>query len=147
MRFFSVCLLISVFWLWIYPQSLCSSSTFWDTEVLRKSTVSTNNYFPNNFHYDFLKRTWLNNPDCFCFICDEYMFEKFCLNVSDFLRKAYIHTYCTPKLVCKICLRLWINKKKWSFFNYKIPMIWCEPSNRRLLLVCNNNHRVNLWPA
>lgn len=87
------------------------------------------------------KRTCLNNPDCFCVICGEYMFQKFRLNVPDFVKKAYFDYFgfplpsnakpWIPSLLCKSCvksLRLWANKKR-PTFKYKAPMIWCQPSN------------------
>ncbi|GBP00717.1 hypothetical protein EVAR_68266_1 [Eumeta japonica] len=35
-------------------------------------------------------------PDCFCVICEEYMFKKFRLNVSDFVKKAYLDYFGFP---------------------------------------------------
>lgn len=69
------------------------------------------------------------------------MFKECRLNVSDFVKQAYMDYFgkpletnikpWIPNLVCKSCvesLRLWANKKR-PTFKYKSPMIWREPSN------------------
>ena len=35
------------------------------------------------------RRQCQNNPDVFCYICDEYMMAKYRLNVKDFTKRAY----------------------------------------------------------
>ena len=43
------------------------------------------------------RRQCRNHPDVFCYICGEYVLEKYCLNVKDFTKKAY-KTYFGIKL-------------------------------------------------
>ena len=86
------------------------------------------------------RRVCINDPNSFCHICGEYIFQKYRLSVSDFVKQAYLKCcgfpletknkyYWVPNVVCKICveeLRLWTTKKRISF-KFQSPMIWGEP--------------------
>ena len=81
------------------------------------------------------------NPDCFCYICGEYIFEKYRKPISDFVKTVY-HQYfkidlCNqdkpwvPHIVCQncaVCLRLWSSGKR-DAVKFVTPMIWREPQN------------------
>lgn len=86
-------------------------------------------------------RVCVNNPNHFCFICGEYMFKKYRLNVTAFVNEAYKNYFghpmdmkkkpWIPQKVCKTCvefLPLWTNKKR-NRFRYGIAMIWDKPVN------------------
>lgn len=84
------------------------------------------------------RRTCVNNPDSLCFICGElggeYMFQDYLLNVSDFVKLAYMDYFWKPldinskpwirNMMCKSCvsLRLCPNIKR-PTFKYKRAMI------------------------
>lgn len=87
------------------------------------------------------RRVCNNDPNCFCYICGEYVFQKFRLSVTDFVKQAYLECFgfpiksqnkpWAPSVVCKVCveeLRLWATKKRLSF-KFQSPMMWREPLN------------------
>ena len=89
------------------------------------------------------KRSCVNNPNHFCFICGEYtrICKEYRLNATAFVKKSYMNYFrhpldmknkpWVPQKVCKICvefLRLWTNEKR-NKFRYETAMIWNEPQN------------------
>ncbi|GFV66831.1 uncharacterized protein TNCV_4303921 [Trichonephila clavipes] len=86
-------------------------------------------------------RRCVPNPDCFCYICGEYVFAKYRKPISDFVKTAY-HQYfkiklCNqdkpwvPHIVCQkcvVCLRLWPSGKRDAVM-FETPMISREPQN------------------
>lgn len=87
------------------------------------------------------RRVCVNDPNHFCFICGEYIFKEYRLNVTAFVIEAYKNYFghplemkdkpWIPQKVCKTCvefLRLWTNKKR-NRFRYETAMIWIEPLN------------------
>ncbi|GFX44248.1 uncharacterized protein TNCV_4376361 [Trichonephila clavipes] len=87
------------------------------------------------------RRCCVLNPDCFCYICGEYVFAKYRKPISDFVKTAY-HQYfkiklCNqdkpwvPHIVCQkyvVCLRLWSRGKRDAVM-FETPMIWRKPQN------------------
>ncbi|GFU79537.1 uncharacterized protein TNCV_2915971 [Trichonephila clavipes] len=87
------------------------------------------------------RRCCVLNPDCFSYICGEYVFPKYRKPISDFVKTAY-HQYfkiklCNqgkpwvPHIVCQKCmvyLRLWSSGKRDAVM-FETPMIWREPQN------------------
>ena len=59
------------------------------------------------------RRSCVNDPDIFCYICGEYMKKKHCFNVRDFTKRAYEAYFgmkledqdkqWAPHKVCKNC--------------------------------------------
>ena len=87
------------------------------------------------------RRVCVNDLNHFCFICGEYIFKEYRLNVTAFVIEAYKNYFghtlemkdkpWIPQKVCKTCvefLRLWTNKKR-NRFRYETAMIWTEPLN------------------
>ena len=87
------------------------------------------------------RRSCVNNPDMFCYICGEYTFEKNRKTISDFVRRAYLGYFgvklgdqdrtWAPHIVCKTCtehLRQWTNGKR-KCLRFGVPMVWREPQN------------------
>ncbi|EFA13536.1 hypothetical protein TcasGA2_TC005054 [Tribolium castaneum] len=87
------------------------------------------------------RRSCLNNPNSFCYVCGEYTLKKFRKPISEFVQNAYfayfnleikdIDKTWTPNNVCKMCtehLRQWINGQR-SHLKCSVPMIWKEPKN------------------
>lgn len=87
------------------------------------------------------RRRCLNNPQCFCYICGEYVFQNYRKSITNFVKTAYydyfkVQVYnldkpWVPKTVCQNCvvsLRQWLNGKRNSL-KFKTPMIWQEPKN------------------
>lgn len=87
------------------------------------------------------KRSCLNNPNTFCYICGEYVVKKFRKPINDFVKKTYFEYFkiqitlldrpWLPKIVCKLCaehLRQWASGKR-AHMKFSVPMIWSEPKN------------------
>lgn len=87
------------------------------------------------------KRSCVNHPDVFCYICGEYTLKENRKNISDFVKKAYVGYFgvrlgdqdktWAPHQVCKTCtehLRQWTNGKRRSL-KFGVPMVWREPKN------------------
>lgn len=87
------------------------------------------------------RRKCLNDPDCFCYICGEYIFSDQKKSISDFVKRAYNSYFkiklgdqdktWAPHIVCKVCvehLRQWTNGTRKSL-KFGIPMIWREQRN------------------
>lgn len=87
------------------------------------------------------RRSCVNHPDVFCYVCGEYTFKENRKPVTDFVKRAY-NAYFSVKLgdqdklwaphfVCKTCtehLRQWTNGKRRSL-KFGIPMVWREQKN------------------
>lgn len=87
------------------------------------------------------RRSCINNPDTFCYICGTYVIKKFRKPLTAFVKKAYFDYFnikikeltvpWLPKIVCKLCvehLRQWASGKR-AHLKYSVPMIWSEPKN------------------
>ena len=87
------------------------------------------------------RRRCLNNPDHFCYICGEYVFNDCRKVISELVKNTYFEYFgmlldkneksWAPNCVCKSCveyLRLWKNGKR-SAFKFGTPTIWREPRN------------------
>lgn len=87
------------------------------------------------------RRRCLNNPDHFCYICGEYVFNKCRKVISELVKNTYFEYFgmlldkneksWAPNCVCKSCveyLRLWKSGKR-SAFKFGTPTIWREPRN------------------
>lgn len=81
-----------------------------------------------------------NHPDVFCYICGEYTFLDNRVNISDFIKRAYLGYFgvklgdqdkaWAPHIVCKTCsehLRQWTKGKR--SLKFGVPMVWREPRN------------------
>lgn len=87
------------------------------------------------------RRSCLNSPNVFCYICGEYTVAKQRKNITDFVRQAYQAYFgvqlgdqdksWAPHIVCKTCvecLRQWSDQKRKSL-KFGVPMVWREPKN------------------
>ena len=86
-------------------------------------------------------RGCVNSPNCFCYICGEFVVKKDRRNITVFVRKVY-HAYFgvrlgdinkawAPQVTCVVCvedLRRWAAGKKKSL-RFGIPMVWREQQN------------------
>ncbi|XP_073532722.1 uncharacterized protein [Phyllobates terribilis] len=87
------------------------------------------------------RRSCLNDPDSFCYICGEYTLPKHRRNITDFVKKVYLayfgvmlgdqDKFWAPHIVCKACIEL---LRKWSrgqrkSFKFGVPMVWREQKN------------------
>lgn len=83
----------------------------------------------------------VTSPDCFCYICGNYVVKEQQRNISDFVEKVYFAYFgmklgdqdkpWAPHKVCSICdeeLRQWSQGEK-KMFRFGIPMVWREPKN------------------
>lgn len=89
----------------------------------------------------YCRRTCLNSPDSFCYICGSYTLQKQRQRITEFVQKAYRAYFgmklgdqeksWAPHVACKTCvegLRNWSKGLKKSL-SFGIPMIWREPRN------------------
>ncbi|CAH2086043.1 unnamed protein product [Euphydryas editha] len=87
------------------------------------------------------RRSRLNNPNTFCYVCGEYVVKKLRKPITEFVKKAYFAYFkieikdldrpWLPKIVCKMCiehLRQWTSGKR-AHMKFSVPMIWSEPKN------------------
>ncbi|GFY75330.1 uncharacterized protein TNIN_349391 [Trichonephila inaurata madagascariensis] len=86
------------------------------------------------------RRCCVLNPDCFCYICDEYVFKKYRKPIPDFVKTAYHYFKIklrnqdkpwVPHIAfqkCVVCLRLWSSGKRDAVM-FETPTIWREPQN------------------
>lgn len=87
------------------------------------------------------RRSCVNHPDVFCYVCGEYTFIENRKPISDFLKRAYLAYFSVklgdqdktwaPHSVCKTCtehLRQWTNGKRRNL-KFGVPMVWREPRN------------------
>ena len=87
------------------------------------------------------RKSCLNDPDVFCYICGQYTLKPNRNHVTSFIKRAYLAYFgvklgdqdkpWVPHIVCKTCtehLRQWTQGKRKSM-NFGIPMIWREPQN------------------
>ena len=87
------------------------------------------------------RRKCLNHPDKFCYICGEFCLTENRLNITIFIRQAYLAYFgCmlgdqdkewAPHIVCKGCtehLRDWTKGKR-KGLTFGVPMVWMEPQN------------------
>ncbi|GFT83345.1 uncharacterized protein TNCV_1555601 [Trichonephila clavipes] len=98
-------------------------------------------YFVAFFDMASSRRCCVLNPDCFCYICGEYVFAKYRKPILDFVKTAY-HQYFKIKLCnqdklwvphivyqkCAVSLQLWSSEKRDAVM-FETPMIWREPQN------------------
>jgi hypothetical protein len=88
-------------------------------------------------------RGCVNSPNCFCYICGEFMIKKHQRNIKGFIIKLY-YTYfgvkmgyqdksCAPHKVCYVCvedLRNWSKlKQTQNACRFGVPLIWKEPKS------------------
>ena len=87
------------------------------------------------------RRSCMNHPDVFYYICGEYTQKASRKPISEFVKRAYVGYFgvklgdqdepWAPHIVCKICtehLRQWTNGKR-SCLKFGVPMVWREPKN------------------
>nr|CAI5861869.1 unnamed protein product [Callosobruchus analis] len=87
------------------------------------------------------RRSCVNQPDVFCYICGEYMFQQNRRAITEFVKQAYLAYFgvklgdqdktWAPHLVCKTCteqLRQWTTGKR-KCLKFGVPMVWREPKN------------------
>ena len=87
------------------------------------------------------RRSCLNNPDSFCYICGEYTFKENRKTLCDFIKKAYLGYFgvklgdqdknWAPHQVCKTCtehLRQWTTGKRKNL-KFGNPLVCREPKN------------------
>lgn len=86
------------------------------------------------------RRTCVNDPDCFCYVCGQFMTKSQRKNITSLVKSAY-HAYFgvrlgdqdkkwAPHTVCASCyLRLtqWLHGKNKVLF--AVPMVWREPKD------------------
>ena len=109
------------------------------------------------------RRSCVNDPDIFCYICGEYMKKGHRFNVRDFTKRTY-EPYFGLKLggsrqamdhkVCKNCtdiLRLWTQGKV-KAMRFGVPMVWRSPKNYHddcyfcmVSMSGWNRHKKNSW--
>ena len=83
------------------------------------------------------RRSCVNDPNVFCYICGEYTLEQNRKLITDFVKQAYLAYFkvklgdqdksWTPHNACKTCiehLRQWTKKQRFA-----IPMRWREPKD------------------
>lgn len=84
------------------------------------------------------RRSCVNNPDCFCYICGKYSTSDQRKNMTKRLRVAYRHYFgCeigdqtkswAPHFCCTVCysgLTQWLNGKR-NRMPFAVPMVWRE---------------------
>ncbi|CAH1113218.1 unnamed protein product [Psylliodes chrysocephalus] len=87
------------------------------------------------------RRRCLNNPDHFCYVCGEYVFNYCRKVISELVKNNYFEYFeilldkneksWAPNCVCKSCveyLRLWKSGKR-NAFKFETPTIWRDPRN------------------
>lgn len=87
------------------------------------------------------KRSCLNDPNLFCYICGEYTIKKCRKPITKSVQSAYfayfnmeikdLDKHWIPSIVCKMCsehLRQWNNGKRRQL-KFGVPMVWREPKN------------------
>lgn len=87
------------------------------------------------------RKSCINHPDVFCYICGEYTSQENRKTITDFVKRAYIGYFgvklgdqdktWAPHVVCKTCtehLRQWTTGKR-RCLKFGIPMVWREPKN------------------
>lgn len=104
------------------------------------------------------RRSCVNDPNMFCYICGEYTVKKFRKPITDFIKSAYFSYFNSqiedknkpwiPQIVCKMCyehLRQWVSGKR-SRMRFGVPMQWREPKNHfdDCYFCCVNLHGVNV---
>ena len=109
------------------------------------------------------RRSCVNDPDIFCYICGEYMKKGHRFNVRDFTKRTY-EPYFGLKLggsrqamnhkVCKNCtdiVRLWTQGKV-KAMQFGVPMVWRSPKNHHddcyfcmVSMTGWNRHKKNSW--
>ncbi|CAH1099085.1 unnamed protein product [Psylliodes chrysocephalus] len=95
------------------------------------------------------RRSCVNQPDVFCYICGEYMFLKNRQTITDFVKRAYLEYFgvnlgdkgknWAPHLVCKTFtdnLRQWTTGKR-KCLKFDVPMVWRKPKNHFNDLISN----------
>ena len=87
------------------------------------------------------RRSCVNDPNVFYYICGEYTLEHNQKLITNFVKQAYL-TYFkvklgdqdkswAPHIVCKTCfehLRQWTKKQR-KCLRFAIPMVWREPKD------------------
>lgn len=87
------------------------------------------------------RRSCINHPDVFCYICGEYTFKENRKSISIFVKQVYLAYFgvsigdqdktWAPHNVCKTCiedLRNWTKGKR-KCMKFGVPMVWREPKN------------------
>lgn len=87
------------------------------------------------------RRSCVNHPDVFCYVCGEYTLKENRKSITDFVKRAYLGYFgvrlgdqdktWAPHIVCKTCtehLRQWTTGKRNSL-KFGVPMVWREPTN------------------
>lgn len=106
---------------------MCTFSSFYSVKT--KTMASTS------------RRSCVNHPDVFCYVCGEYTVKESRKTISEFVKRSYLAYFgvhlgdqdksWAPHVVCKTCgehLRQWtIGNRKCLKFG--VPMVWREPRN------------------
>ena len=87
------------------------------------------------------RRSCVNDPNVFCYICGEYTLEHNQNLITDFVKQAYLAYFkvklgdqdksWAPHIVCKTCighLRQWTKKQR-KGLRFAIPMVWRKPKD------------------
>jgi hypothetical protein len=87
------------------------------------------------------RRQCLNNPNVFCYICENFVVKKQRQNINFFFKTAYFVYFgiklgdqdnlWAPHTVCSVCvedLRNWTKGKK-KTLQFGIPNVWRQPIN------------------
>lgn len=87
------------------------------------------------------RRTCVNHPDVFCYVCGEYTLKESRKTISDFVKRTYLAYFgvhlgdqdksWAPHFICKTCvehLRQWTTGKR-KCLKFGVPMVWREPRN------------------
>src|SRR5215469_8788343 len=87
------------------------------------------------------RRTCINDPDNFCYVCGQYTLKKQRRNINSQVRKAYkLYFGCelgdqdkkwAPHICCASCtfrLKNWLEGSR-SSGSFAVPMIWREPQD------------------
>ena len=84
------------------------------------------------------RRSCVNDPDVFRYICGEYALEHNRKLITDFVKQAYFKVKLgdqdkswAPHIVCKTCIKHLRQgtKKQRKGLRFAIPMVWREPKD------------------
>lgn len=102
------------------------------------------------------RRSCLNDPNVFCYICGEYIIKKFRKPITDFIKCIFFVLHVAncrrkknwiPQNVCKTCcehLRQWVSDRRSMRFG--VPMQWREQKNHSddCYFCCANLRGINV---
>ena len=87
------------------------------------------------------RRSCINDPNQFCYVCGEYILKENRRKITEFLADTYSDYFginlghqdkmWAPHMVCKMCtehLRQFTNNTR-RMMRFGTPMIWREPTN------------------